>query len=340
MAQLSPTRFRATDANNVPISGAGLFVYETGTTTKQTLYSDADLTITRANPVVSVSTGYWAQFYIATGVTVDIQARQTDDVGSTLLWEALEVDSTGTEDNTSFARDFGANGRLSAVGASGAVRLQFGPPTGDDIGGAAIVSGQNGTDLDTGEWKGPLSVTGALSVGGAFSPSSSTTLPVLTTSGSLVSTNVIALSASYDEYMLVLDNLSSTAGVAVRITLSFDGGGTYKTAAGDYTGVSTLISTTTVTAPAQSAYMGLGEQAAATLILYGGAELRIYSKAAKETTVTGLANFIRTGPIGEQTLLAAATNAKNYGKATHIKIEASTTSWAGGRWALIGIPGL
>lgn len=343
MAQLSPTRFRATDANNVPINGAGLFVYQTGTTTKQTLYSDAALTITRANPVVSASTGYWAQFYVATGVTLDIQARTTDDVGSALLWEALEVDSVGTEDTGTFSRDFGADGRLQAVGATGAVRMEFGPPTGDNIGGGAIVSGWAGTDLDTGDWLGPLDVTGNVSVGGTLTVTG--TLSVtgesdfyqLLTSGAVpaAASFDITLSATYDSYVLVMQNVSGTSTTPIA-RFSFDNGSTYKSAAGDYVGSTKNIGGTTVGATSSSTDIALAPSGT---ILYSTYELYIFSAALKESSIGGIVTSVISGD-ANVSWPAGATNNKNYGKATNIRILTAAGTFSAGRYALFGVPGL
>lgn len=49
--------FTATDNNGVPISGAKLFIYEAGTTTKLTTYSDSALSVANSNPLVADSAG-------------------------------------------------------------------------------------------------------------------------------------------------------------------------------------------------------------------------------------------------------------------------------------------
>ena len=346
MGQFYNDRLQFFDGNGVPYANARLYTFDSiATTTPKATYSNNALTTSNGAYVQAGADGVFPQIFAASGTA--FFAILKDEDGNTIQQFSF-LTSLGAEDASAFERDFGTDGRVQMRGASGIPRLEFGDPAGDDVGGSGEISGWDGTqgvlltvDMVTVALTGDLTVTGDLDVAGALTVGSSTSFPFLAASGSLASSNVIALSATYDEYMLVLDNLSSTGGVAVRITLSFDGGGTYKTAYGDYTGVSTMISTTTVTAPAATnGYIGIGEQAAATSILYGGAQLRIYSKAGKETTVTGLANLVRTGPIGEQTLLATATNAKGYGKATHIKIEATTTTWSGGRYALFGIPGL
>lgn len=164
MAQLSPVRFRATNAIGELVVGAGLFLFLAGTSTPADIFTDDDLTTPALNPLISGSDGYWPQFYLAAGQVVDVFARQTDDLGSTLLWQALSVASAGLEDVSTFLRDFGADGRVRMVGDSGVVRLEFGDPAGDDVGGKWAISGWNGTDFDAGSIEGPLEVDGTLKV--------------------------------------------------------------------------------------------------------------------------------------------------------------------------------
>lgn len=349
MALLYESMHRAMDDSGVPMPFAELYTRDpVATTTPKATYSDPDLDVSHlnTNPLVADAAGYFGPIYAASDEQFYLILTVADGDPTAPYKVYADVTAIGGDAGTSFDRTF-ASARLKITsgevdtGVNG-VLIQTGPSSPDETGGALLMQGQAGTQGDLAVFDyGEVRTTGDFDVAGALSVGSSTAFPFLAASGALVSSNVIALSTSYDEYMLVMDNLSSTAGVAVRATLSFDNGATYKTAAGDYTGVCTLISTTTVTAPPQSnGYIGIGEQAAATSIIYGAAQLRIYSKAAQETTITGMVNLVRTGPIAEQVLLAVATNAKNYGKATHIKIEAATTSWAGGRYALLGIPGL
>jgi hypothetical protein len=99
---------------------------------------------------------------------VDMQMRRTSSVSSELFWQALDVDSVGNDDDSGLSRDFGGNGRFSVVGASGQVRIQVGPPTGDDIGGDAVICGQDGTPLDNLEIRGPVEMTDGLTLDGGM----------------------------------------------------------------------------------------------------------------------------------------------------------------------------
>lgn len=146
MALIYPPLFRAENASGVIVSGAGLWVYQTGTTTPANIFTDEALTVPAANPLESNSAGYFAQFFIASSTRVDLQCRaDADNATSTLLWQALKIDSLGVEDATVFSRDFGDDGRLQARGASGVVNLEFGDPSPDNIGGVGRIGGWAGT---------------------------------------------------------------------------------------------------------------------------------------------------------------------------------------------------
>lgn len=330
MAQLSPVRFRATDASNVVISGAGLFIYEVGTSTLATLYSDADLLVPRANPVESLATGYWPQFYTASGETFDLQARTTTSVGSTLLWEALEVDSVGSEDTGTFLRDFAGNGRVQIVGVTGVPRMEFGPPTGDNIGGGVIISGWAGTDLESANWKGPLSVTGAVSVGGNFTVTGTMPADKILSSGTATAaaTTNIALPTGYDTYILELSYIAPSTSLTVEALFAFDGGGTMKVGVDDYgwglfeQGPTTAVAGGVDASDARIALFNIG---ASTSNAPNVAVYRITSATGKETGIAGNHWIDDDASFGMKAgQVMGMTRTKNYGKATFIQIKAST----------------
>jgi hypothetical protein len=55
---------RAVDANGLPLAGAKLQFYETGTTTPQAVYSSADLTTPLSNPVVADGGGLFVPIFL------------------------------------------------------------------------------------------------------------------------------------------------------------------------------------------------------------------------------------------------------------------------------------
>ena len=148
MASIYPPRFRAKDGNGDPVSGAGLWVFETGTATPAPIFTDAALSISAPNPLTSDANGYFPQFFIAAQSVVDLQVRATTSLSSTLLWQATDIDSLGAEDAAVLIRDFGSNGRFQVRGAGSKVHIEVGDPDGDDIGGIGRIGGWNGTQAE------------------------------------------------------------------------------------------------------------------------------------------------------------------------------------------------
>lgn len=345
MAQLSNVRFRALDANNAIVSGAGLFIYEEGSTSSlASIYTDAGLTTPASNPLTSYTNGYFPQFYIAEGLTVDVYARQTTSVGSTLLWQALSVDSVGNEAVDTFYRDFGANGRLQAVGTGGLVRLEFGDPVGDDAGGDAVVSGWGGTDLTSYEHRGPMHITGDLHVAGDLEVDGAITkAPHILSSGSAsaAASFEIALPSGYTQYKLEIRYLGLSTNAYVQAVLAFDAVPTYKTGGGDYVGAYAGIAAGNMTISEQAAGPSMilcnTTSSAVTSTLGSNAQVDIISAAGKETSLSGQVNIWDGSSKHIPGPFFSATNAKNYGKATYVKLSANTGTITA-EYTLYGVP--
>lgn len=58
---------RLTDENGLPLSGGLVYVYDVGTTTPKTVYSNAGLSVSAANPIVCDAYGLHDMHYVATG---------------------------------------------------------------------------------------------------------------------------------------------------------------------------------------------------------------------------------------------------------------------------------
>lgn len=58
------SRTREYDVNGDPVIGAQAFFYEVGTTTPQSIYTDADLSIAHDQPVLTDGTGRWPAVYL------------------------------------------------------------------------------------------------------------------------------------------------------------------------------------------------------------------------------------------------------------------------------------
>lgn len=88
---------RGADANNDPASGAKLYVYEAGTTTPVTVYSDKAMTVAHAIPVVADASGAWPEIYAPDGQykvvitnAYDVTLQTVDNVSQFAFIEGSE----------------------------------------------------------------------------------------------------------------------------------------------------------------------------------------------------------------------------------------------------------
>lgn len=87
MARLNVALPRALDLNANPSNGGKLYVYQAGTTTTVTTYSDVAMTTAQAHPVLADSAGNFPEVYVPEGdykviikTSADVTLRQTDNV--------------------------------------------------------------------------------------------------------------------------------------------------------------------------------------------------------------------------------------------------------------------
>ena len=94
-------KYTAYDNNGAPLSGGLLYVYEAGTSTPATTYSDVDLSIPNTNPVV-LDAGGRATVFLAPGsykfvqrTSADVVVWTQDNISSVAPFN-VDVDTTGT----------------------------------------------------------------------------------------------------------------------------------------------------------------------------------------------------------------------------------------------------
>ncbi|MDP5216692.1 hypothetical protein Q5Y75_05635 [Ruegeria sp. 2205SS24-7] len=103
---------RALDSNGDPVSGARMYVYEGGSTTDKTVYSDIALTTPHTQPIVADAAGFFAQVYAAAGVYKFV----VKDASDVTIYEA---DNIHQENNTiTFASDAELQLYLTNYGAN------------------------------------------------------------------------------------------------------------------------------------------------------------------------------------------------------------------------------
>lgn len=234
MALLPAPRLRVTTAAGVVVSGGYLRLYNAGTTTPSTLYSDAALSVPLSNPVLAASDGVLPQIFAAEGLVVDGDYMTA---GSVIISGQSFVSAVFVGANTgSILRDF-TNSRLQIRGSGGTVYFEAGDPTGDDVGGKWRLGGYNGTQADTGILDAVTinTTTDTFTVNGKKLTGAVTT--AITTFGSSATvdiplTNTPTGTRSWE--VEVFDIIQPDAASNFTARLSYDGGVTYKAGAADY----------------------------------------------------------------------------------------------------------
>lgn len=332
------------DSNGDPLPGAKLITRVPGTTTPKATYNAPDLLNPLTNPVIADSAGRFPQMWANTGENFDLVLTDENDV----TIEAFEsVTALGTEDQE-INIDFGSNGRFAVRGADGVPNIEFGDVTGDNVGGSGRIGGWDGTQGDNLEVDfATTTFTGALNVAGPISTPSPSGLAVPMVVGrgtvSAVSTIDIPIPATYSSYMLEIRNMVGSVTTAQQLngTLSFDGGGTYKSAADDYQ-VALFYNggSTTSQAATNSASVGVtrGSGGASGL---GGTDVRvqIWTGSTRETRMlSDMCGFTAgNNLLSVMGQVASTTNNKGYGRATNLRIVPSTGT-VSFSWVLTGIP--
>lgn len=329
MASIYPPRFRALDANSEPVSGAGMWVFQTGTTTPANIFTDDGLTTPASNPLTADSAGYFPQFFIASQSVVDIQVRQTTTITSTLLWQATDIDSLGAEDASTLVKDYGANGRFQVRGASGVVRAEFGDPDGDDVGGTAALSGWNGTqgndltvDFAQTNVTGDVDITGDLTFDGTAPLNKVIDSGTETASGTVD----IALPAGYDCYELEIIDIVGSTTITLSARFAFDDVPTFKNGGTDYAWQyeTQVTSTASGGVDAEDNKITLGSVVVSPSNVPNRILATIVSGASRETQITGEMAIWNATYGKVSTWFGGVTKAKGYGKATYIRLLTDT----------------
>lgn len=117
-----PLRF--TDANGNPLAGCKMYVFQAGTTTPATFYTDSALSVAATNPLVADSGGLFTESYLAVGT---YKIRFTTSDGST-LWEtddykvvseSAQISFPTSVKTANFAVTADDRGKVFLVNASG-----------------------------------------------------------------------------------------------------------------------------------------------------------------------------------------------------------------------------
>ncbi len=353
MALLYQSMYRAVDDNGDPMPFAELYTRDpVATTTPKATYSDPDLDVSHlnTNPLIADAAGYFGPMYAGSDQQFYLILTEADGDPTAPYKVFADVTALGGDSADSFERTF-ASARLKITsgevdtGISG-ILIQTGPSSPDDTGGAVRMGGQDGTQGDLAifdyaeiEANGDMSIEGDLSLSGSFTTTGVTGFVQLVSNGACTAaaSQVIALPSGYDRYKLVLADFNCSAASLLSAVFSFDGGGSYKTGAGDYDGELVYATASAIASSANAANIGLS---GSNVAKYGHYELAIFSDTTTETQVAGQGSYILVADGSSRILfLSGSTDAKSYGKATHVKLQIASGNM-NFRYALFGVPGL
>jgi len=338
----------ALDGNAEPYSGAWLHTYIPGTTTPKATYTTDAQSVTNANPLEADSAGRFGAMFATEGEVFDLYLTDADGGNGRTFSDVIALGGT----SNAFEKDFGANGRIQIYGEAGVVQIETGDPSPDDVGGRGRIGGWDGTqgtdlelDYTTTTLTGDADVSGSATVGDDLiitNPTSAGSVYAKLASGTATAQTAvdIPLDADFNAYVLEIQYLTAPASPNIGLQLAFDSTPTFKSASGDYAGVNQYLGGTAPGTTSNSTRIDLFPSGIVSgAVLYSRFHLMIDSRAAAETIVSGMVSVINMsgGPVTFWP--QGATNAKDYGKATYVRIltAASTISF---RWSLLGIPGL
>lgn len=150
--------FPARDRNARLVSGAKLYVYLNGTTTKATIYSDEAMTTTQANPVEANSSGQFPAIWAsdATTYTLSITGPDGGSIGNPSVFDNYSVSTLANTESVALA-EAAATAAEEALADVLAVQA-----TGDD---AAAIAARVPKNTDGSDFSQPTAVLSAL--GGA-----------------------------------------------------------------------------------------------------------------------------------------------------------------------------
>lgn len=332
MAQLFLPGLRLSDANGNPLSGAKVRVYTANTTTLVSLYSDAALSSSITNPVITDSAGYPANggnevvINVAAG-TYDVAFLDSDD-NVLASWD----DYSPSGETGDIERTVTGNGRIKITGSGGAVMIQAGDPSPDDTGGTLVIEGWAGTQLDsltldaaTVNTTGRIKEAGKKIIGTVYTEATAFTA---------VSSVDIPLTEDIDglrAWEVELFDLTHSTNGSLYARFSFDGGGTFKAGASDYEGQFSQMTAGSSTISNQAA--------AAQMVMHNGmigdtnkptrGKVFIITPDSGSNWTSLEGSFVGTNTTNLARHGPFYTSATGYGRATHIRFLPSAGTITG-----------
>lgn len=325
-------RWRAADASGNAYNGALLYIYDAGTTTLSTIWSDSGLSVAASNPLTADANGFFPQFYVAEGTLYDIKPKTSG--GVSLSRDALSVAGIGNQTGA-LVRDF-TTSRFQARGAGGTTFLEAGDPTGDDVGGTMTLGGWNNTQADlitvnaaTLNLVGRLTENG-YKIEGVVRTAATTFTAVTSVDIQLVNdpTGVLVWDIDISNFKL------STTAVGITVRFSYDGGSTFVSTATYYSVLAladqaATPAITTVQTAATSGQIISAANTTSPVSISGMMKMRVMTpnSGGDSTTLLGDATFFSsTGNLGV-TRFGVTNNTG--GRATHVRLICGSGTFTG-----------
>lgn len=332
MALLVGPGTRVFDANGNLISGGKIRVYEANTTTLASIYSDAALSSALSNPCVANSAGWPAsgstpvQIFAASG-SYDVAFL---DASNNVLASFEDVPTVG-EDAAEIDRVVSGNGRIKITGSAGSVLIQAGSPSPDNTGGALVIEGWAGTQLDTLELDAAAAnVSGNLDVDGTLTASGGKSIDVVLASGAQsAATNLdLELTGSHRSYTLELSEIIASTGTALFLRVSTDNGSTYLSTS-IYDNMYQTMSTSSVT-PGGATGGTAANVSVSNLTTTAGDNSCGVVEIEIPTSGTGKSHLKTRFDIGNGLVTNLVNSHINAGaRPTHIRVYSSSGNWTG-----------
>lgn len=343
---------RATDSANAVVSGAKLRIYEQGTTTLATVYSDDGLTTPASNPLTADSAGWFDLVYATQDQLFDIRVETaTGGAASTPIKSWSDQPALGPE-GSSLLRDF-INARFKVSASSGVVNIEVGDPDPDNTGGSMRLGGWADTQADDIEidaaavtTTGPLSVGGALSTTGVITengkklPGVIQTPATTFTTASRVDIPLTNTPTGVRAWEIYVFDLLWSASSDLRMRLAYDATPTFKTGIADYgysyfqaptntaTGANVLsyITSSTDSIEVRPAH---GTPSASARPAFMKFTIFTPNSGANETQILGEMMHYSSTEQTPRPIFFAGTGKGGYGRATYVRIYPGTGTITG-----------
>jgi hypothetical protein len=322
LALIYDSRFRALDSSGNPLAGATLTIFDAGTTNPTSIYRNAALSTPMSNPTTGADAsdagGWFPQIYAAEAAYVDMTLK---DSGGSTIKAYTNVTFLGSDTGT-FSRTFGGLTRFKLSDSGGVVLMEAGDPSPDNVGGTMTVQGWAGTQGDLATLNfATVNISGKATVGGKK-------LPGLVYEGtvSAQASAIIPLTnnpTGVTRWLIEIWGYTHAVAGGALVTLSFDGGGTYKGGASDYVtfreendssgGVSSTLTTST-TAQLSGSIIGEANRPMTAEFL-----VTTPDSGSVATSIRSTIQAILAGPT-YRFCRGQVWTATGYGRATHLKL--------------------